>query len=383
MEYIFWFAFILVFYSYVIYPILLSTIVAVGRSSNSSADGFAEEMVWPKIAIIIAAYNEELDIVKRLKNLAELDYPDEKIMVYIGSDGSTDTTNSLIEECSLRNLKFFPYSERRGKASVLNDLCAEAEGDILVFSDANTLFDTCAVKNLVYWFKDESVGGVCGELEIHSSVDGENHDGLYWRYEKFLKINENKIGALLGANGAIYAIRKKLYKPLLPDTIIDDFMIGMNIVLQEYKMIYKENAIAHEYAPDTVGHEFKRRTRIGVGNYQALFRLPELLNPVARTIYFFAYVSHKVLRWFTPHLLIVCLFASLFLIEKPIFLLLFVTQLFVYIISAIAIVFSLTNKLPKIISLLVFFVGMNAALLVGFFKYLSSNVNPAWERTSR
>ena len=383
MEYVFWFAIFLVFYSYAIYPIVLLILVNTVIRKDCVFGEYYDNTAWPDIAIIIAAHNEEIDIINRINNLASLEYPPDKITIYIGSDGSTDATNTLIENNCLRNLKFFPYLERRGKASVLNDLCEKANEDIFIFSDANTLFDSVAVKELVRPFKDDTIGCVCGELEIHSLKDNVNHDGFYWKYEKYLKINENKIGGLLGANGAIYAIRNELFKPISSDTIIDDFMIAMNVVLQGYRLVYQPNAIAHEYSPDSINNEFKRRVRIGIGNYQAFFRFPKFLWPTTSIPHFVTYLSHKVLRWFTPHILLLCLFISILLADKLFFMVLLIIQLSVYLLSAIAIKYSLINKLPKFISLMVFFVSMNTALLTGFFKYISSNVNPAWERTSR
>ena len=382
MEFVFWVAAALVVYSYLIYPVLIFFLSKLIQRKTPVVSDF-ENIQWPEVAIIIAAYNEEIDITERLDNLNDLQYPSDKLYIYIGSDGSTDKTNTLIQNHRLKNLKFFPFQERRGKASVLNDLCEEAKEEILIFSDANTLFESNVVKKLVKPFSDPLIGGVCGELEIHASSHSSNQDGFYWKYEKFLKINENKINGLLGANGAIYAIRKQLFMPLLPDTIIDDFMVAMRVVLQGNKMIYEPEAIAHEYAPETIEHEFKRRVRIGTGNYQAFFRLLKFLNPATSTTHFFTYISHKVLRWFAPHLLLLCLITSIILVKNPVFMILLVIQLSVYIFSAFSMIFSFTDKMPKIISIIIFFVSMNIALLVGFFKYLSSNVNPAWERTSR
>jgi len=381
MEYVLWIGTLLVLYSYFFYPLLLILLNKITSSSNQMTDLDEDTKVWPDIAIIIAAYNEEEDISNRLNNIQKLDYPKDKVFTYIGSDGSDDATNSLVQEYEMENLQFSAFSERRGKASVLNDLCSIAKEEILIFSDANTQFDQSAIKAMVTWFKDPTVGGVCGELEIHSQDS--NHDGFYWKYEKTIKENENKINGLLGANGAIYAVRKKLFKPIDKDTIIDDFMIAMNIVLQGYKLIYESRAVAHETAPDSVQHEFKRRVRIGTGNYQAFFRLFNIFNPLLSGVHFFTYISHKVIRWFTPHILIICFILNLFLIKQPFYLGLLILQVLIYLSSIIMLFMYPSVRLPKLLSLILFFINMNIALFVGFVKYITSNVNPAWDRTNR
>lgn len=382
MEYIFWVGLMLVFYSYAIYPLLLVVINKIyGPADTRSID--SDDIDLPAIAIVIAAYNEEVDICNRLDNIANLNYPTDKIVTYIGSDGSEDETNKIIKNHNLNNLKFFTYSQRRGKASVLNDLCGEVKEEILIFSDANTMFDNSAVSRIVNWFFDPMVGGVCGELEIHSNDTGSNQDSYYWKYEKFLKEKESRINGLLGANGGIYAIRKELYKSIAADTITDDFMIAMNVVLQNYRLIYESSAVAHETAPDSVNDEFKRRVRIGTGNYQAFFRLANVLNPFSVGIHFFTYLSHKVIRWFAPHILVLCFIINMFLLDTALYIGLLLAQILIYGAAVVSLIYPPNIKLPRLLSLLLFFVNMNIALLIGFYKFITSNISPTWDRTSR
>lgn len=384
MEYIFWLSTGLVVYTYIIYPLILSPLSRFFGSNKVSDFKKLDKNDLPTVGIIIAAYNEESEIINRLENLDGINYPKEKYIIYLGSDGSTDNTNNLVENYKNENLKFYPFEERRGKASVLNDLCASSQEEILVFSDANTMFEASAVNALVVNFNKENTGGVCGELKLLSNDKSDNQDGAYWKYEKYIKRKEAEINGLLGANGAIYAIRRKLFVPIPSNTIVDDFMIAMNIVLQGYDLRYEPSAIANEFVPDTISQEFNRRVRIGVGNYQAFFRLPRMLNPFYKGTYFFTYFSHKVIRWFTPHLLLMLLISNLFLLVDGVwYQIALALQITIYIVSVIAVSQSLTEKFPSIFRLAIYFIVMNTAFMIGFIKYLKKNINPAWERTAR
>jgi cellulose synthase/poly-beta-1,6-N-acetylglucosamine synthase-like glycosyltransferase len=385
MEILFWSSIGLILYSYIAYPVILVLVTKYFIKRNDGADqsdSFEDNM--PTVAIIIAAYNEEKEIINRLKNIENLNYPKNKLMIYIGSDASSDKTNTLIENYNLDSLTFYPFSERRGKTSVLNDLCSYTKEDVLIFTDANTMFAESAVIELVSKLNKSNVGGVCGELNLQSSSGSENQDSIYWIYEKFIKQKEGELNGLLGANGAIYAIRRELFKKIPTDTIVDDFMIAINVVLLGYDLVYAPKAKALEYVPDDLEQEFNRRVRIGVGNYQAFFRLFELLNPFNKFRYFFTYFSHKVLRWFTPHLMLLCLMANVFILgEASIYSISLFVQLIIYSAAIACMYKACINYFPKTLKVLIYFVLMNIAFLYGFLKYLNNNINPAWERTAR
>jgi cellulose synthase/poly-beta-1,6-N-acetylglucosamine synthase-like glycosyltransferase len=382
MEVIFFFSVFLIVYSYAIYPAILY-LFHYSRISEGDGSVVSNKIIFPDVAIVIAAYNEEDHIEDRIKNLLCLDYPKDKIKFYIGSDGSDDKTNEIVDGFEDESIVFLPFEERRGKASVLNDLVSRAEGEIIVLSDANTDFKVDAVKLLVEGFSDNEVGGVCGELQILSKESNDNLDSMYWKYERFIKEHEGKMDALLGANGAIYAIRKSLFQAIPSDTITDDFYIGMMIVKQGFRFIYQPEAIAFEYEPDDHSDEFKRRVRIGMGNYQAFSRLKSFLNPFGNCRYFFTYISHKVLRWFTPHLMVLIFLISILLMHKPLFIFVLLLQLIVYAFCWYAYKNISIKSLPRVFSLMVFFVSMNAALLLGSIKFITQKANPAWQRTAR
>jgi len=382
MEVIFWLSILLICFSYAIYPLLLALFAKIfGKKNNIKNISEVED--WPEVAVVIAAFNEEQDIRQRVDNLLAQDYPADKITYYIGSDGSTDKTNEILNEFTDSRLNAQLFEQNRGKASVLNNLMELVTQPIVVFSDANTHFESDAVKRLVAHFQHDKVGAVCGELNLFNPDNNDNKDSVYWRYEQFLKDKEGQLDALLGANGAIYAIRSRLYTPIPANTVIDDFLIVMNVAKNNYRVVYDKTALAHEEVAPSIAEESKRRIRIGTGNYQAFTRLYWALNPKIGWR-FFSYFSHKVLRWFTPHLMFTTLISNAILIGVPFYNLTFLLQAIAYFIAIWGKKVSEQGKsIPAFVALLTFFVSMNFALLQGFYRFAFKNVKGTWQRTSR
>jgi cellulose synthase/poly-beta-1,6-N-acetylglucosamine synthase-like glycosyltransferase len=308
-----------VVYSYVVYPLMLlgvavlyqavrDTRFVLAKLDRRYGSAAATDATLPAVAVIISAYNEEQHIVERARNVLAQDYPADRLTLYIGSDGSVDGTVERLRGITDPRLHVVAYPRNRGKASVLNDLVALGSQPVLIFSDANTEFAPGALRHLVSRFADDRVGCVTGELRLRS-VSSHNKDGLYWRIEQVLKFFESRIGGSLGANGAIYGVRREFWRALAPDTICDDFCVAMNVVAQGRWNVYEPSAWAIEDTPAHIGDEYARRVRIGVGNFQALIRHPEYIlrtNWATR----FAYVSHKILRWLGPHLVLLGLLLS-------------------------------------------------------------------------
>lgn len=340
-------------------------------------------ITWPHVAIVIAAYNEQKHIRQRVQNLLDVDYPNEKITIYIGSDGSRDQTGNILMGFQEERLRAFVFDENRGKANVLNDLVSRGQEEIIVFSDANTFFSPDALKQLVQPFADPSIGCVSGELRL-TSAGGDNQDGLYWRIEQFLKFFESRIGGLLGANGAIYAIRRSYWRPLRSDTICDDFCVAMNVSAAGGRLLYTPAAWAIEEMPESIDDEYQRRIRIGIGNFQALFRHPEyFFRTSAGTA--LSYVSHKVLRWVAPHLLLISLFASA--------LLAYFDNAWLWWVIAQVVGFAIAfgayamlgrrKNLPSVVKLLAFLFALNFAFVIASWRFVSGNYSGSWRRTSR
>lgn len=388
-----------VLYSYALYPVVLFVVGSVvqglrdvgfvfrKRDRRIDAGHTEAEPDWPPVAVVISAYNEETHIVSRIENLLALDYPADRLRAYIGSDGSRDRTAELMAQFKDEpRVVALPFEVNRGKASVLNDLVSRTVEPIVVFSDANTYFERSALKRLVSRFQDPKVGGVTGELRLLGNAGGDNQDSLYWRIEQFLKFFEARIGALLGANGAIYAIRRTLWQPLRPDTICDDFCVAMNVSAAGHRLVYEPKAWAEEDTPEQIGEEVKRRIRIGIGNFQALARHPQYLTRTSLATAF-AYVSHKVLRWTAPHLLLLALAASIALAVRE--------QSSGWALYALAQATSyglawagwrLTTrgvKLPTLVKLAAFLFALNWAFLVASWRFSTGRASGSWGRTSR
>ncbi len=385
----------LVLYAYAGYPLVLSLWAAwhqlksdIRHVIHKSERRQAAPEQWPAVAVVIAAYNEEQHIAARINNLLQQDYPTDKIRIYIGSDGSKDRTADIVRGFSDERIKPLIFETNRGKASVLNDLRAQVTEPVVIFSDANTYFHSQAVKRLTKWFAHPDIGGVSGELRLLGN-DGQNQDSLYWRMEQALKYFEGRIGGLLGANGAIYAMRKELWPALAPHEICDDFVIGMTASAKGFRLVYDPSAWAEEETPQDISEEHHRRLRIGVGNFQALFGHPEFLtrtNAATR----FTYISHKILRWVTPHLLLASLLASLALAclaeNDAAFKWQIWSALQVCGYAATAWWYQLSlagRNLPSPARLPTFFFALNWAFLLASIRYARGSQQGAWRRTSR
>lgn len=380
-DWVFWIAVVLVGYSYVGYPLILAFLARLA-ARKPVEHRITRPSEQPAVACIIAAYNEEFHIAERIDNILAQNYPPDKLTIYVGSDGSRDGTAAILSSRSSRRVRTFAFENNRGKATVLNELVAASSEPVLVFSDANTMFAPDVVARLVARLDDHRVGAVCGELRL-LDANGANHDSAYWRIEQMLKRSEAAIGGLLGANGAIYALRRTLYEPIPADTIIDDFCIAMTAAAKGAKLTYAPDAIATEDTPDDIADEYRRRVRIGIGNYQALFRHPEYLT---RTNWAtsFAYVSHKVLRWFTPHLMILALAASAILAPgSPVYLGLLLLQLAAYAAALLVWRFDLERALPRPLAMLYMFLTLNWAFLVAFMRYVTVRSSGTWHPTKR
>jgi len=380
MHALFWSAFGLLSFSYLGYPLLLlawSRIAAVAARPVPSPSVSS----MPPVAVVLSAFNEQVHIAARIENLRAQSYPREKVTIYVGSDGSTDRTLSILDELKSPDLRVFGFAARRGKASVLNDLLAHIEAPVCVFTDANVLFEPDAIQRLVDSMLESRAGAACGELLLQDSA-GDNVDSLYWRIERMMKRMEGRLGGLLGANGAIYAIRSELYEPLPADTIIDDFVIVMRIASRGHPLVYAPAARALEDTPDNIEDEFRRRVRIGIGNYQALFRYPQFLFRVSMTRAL-CYGFHKLLRWFGPHLLLVMLVSALVSYDDPVYRSLFWAQLLGYALLLVANAVRGRVRLPKWLLGVLLLAGLNLAFAVAFWRYLCNDAQGQWSRTAR
>jgi cellulose synthase/poly-beta-1,6-N-acetylglucosamine synthase-like glycosyltransferase len=337
----------------------------------------------PTVSLLIAAYNEEAVIDARILNALALDYPADKLEIVVASDGSSDATQVIVKRYADRGVRLLTFVPRRGKSSVLNAAFPELKGEIVLMSDANTQNDRMAARNIVRWFHDPKVGVVCGRLVLTDPETGRNVDSLYWKYETFLKKCEGRLRALLGANGGIYAIRRSLFLPIPIDTIVDDFVIPLRARLRTAcDILYDWEAIAREESAPSVGAEFHRRSRIGAGGFQSIGMLWKLLLPTQGWVAF-TFFSHKILRWLCPFFLLALLSTSAFLGDYPFYRLALFAQLAFYLLSLLVGLLPVRLRALKPLRITTMFTGMNAALLVGFWRWLWGSQKGAWKRTAR
>ena len=275
-------------------------------------------------------------IESRIQNALAMNYPRDRFELVIGLDGCTDETAAIVRRYTDGNIRLLDFTQRRGKSSVLNASIVELTGEIVLLSDANTEIDPDAVRQLVRWFRLSRVGIVCGRLVLTDPRTGRNVDSLYWKYETFLKQCEGRLGALLGANGAIYAIRRSLYQKIPSETIIDDFVIPLLAKLRSgCTIIYDLTAVATEETPPDVRSEFRRRRRIGSGGFQSIGILWKLLDP-RRGWVAFTFFSHKIIRWFCPFLMVGSLVSNALLLDRPFYRLVLMGQFGFYLVAALA-----------------------------------------------
>jgi cellulose synthase/poly-beta-1,6-N-acetylglucosamine synthase-like glycosyltransferase len=387
-----WLALALVAFSYVGYPIALAAWGAVhdlfgalrflGGGRDRRDRGGPPE--WPRVSLVVAAFDEEGCIAQKVANSLALDYPADRLEILIGCDGCTDRTAAVAREAGGARVRVVELAPRSGKASVLAKLVPAASGDVVVLTDANVMLDAGAVRALARRFRDPAVGAVVGRLRLQNPTNGRFEEGVYWKYETFLKYLEGKRGCVLGANGGLYAIRRILFGPLPPDTITDDYVIPVRIAVRGWRVPFEPGAIAYEETTEDARKEFARRARIGAGNWQSVVRVPDVLDPRTGFV-FFAFVSHKLLRWMTPLLLAIALLGSVAAAGAPDawgYRVLVAAQLAFY---ALALAGSRASAGPlgRAASWAHYFVAMNVALAVGFWRFVRGTQRAAWQRTER
>ena len=368
-------------YTYVVYPFLLKVIACFFKTEYE-----VNETYRPFVSVLIAAYNEEKVIEEKILNLSQLDYPADKIEFLIGSDGSSDRTVEIAKRYShISNLKVFDLP-RGGKVSALNSLLKKAKGEVLVFSDANTMYDSKAILELIKYFTDNRIGCVSGQLRYKidaSSGQGAKSESTYWKYENWVKVLESKIGRLSGANGAIYAVKQGLISQIPKGIINDDFYIASSILQSGYDVILETEAIAYEEPNDEFDSQFKRHVRDGAGHYQAIAVFWRMLFPRKGS---FVHVSHRVIRWLVPFFLIAAFIFNAVLVEQSVFMaVLFICQMLGYLI--ILVYYFGVKKcergkkgiLNNLLNIVFYFFSVNLALLLGFIRFIRKQQKATWE----
>jgi cellulose synthase/poly-beta-1,6-N-acetylglucosamine synthase-like glycosyltransferase len=368
-------------FAYVGYPIVIWILSRVfGRDPVPPA---VETADLPAVSLLIAAHNEVADIEARIRNALALHYPREKLEIAIASDGSTDGTERIVELFIDHGVRLIAFAQNRGKAAVLNACIPLLRGEVVILSDANTQMHPDAARHLAAWFADAAIGVDCGRLVLLDRQTGRNVDGMYWKYETILKRCESRLGALLGCNGAIYAIRRRLFPGIPEGTIIDDFLMPLEARRRSgCRILYDAEAVAWEETAPDIHAEFRRRARIGAGGFQSITRLWPLLSP-AHGWMSFTFLNHKILRWMSPFCLVAMLILNVLLLQSTAFQWLLAGQLGFYALAVAAAWLPPKPKSLRVLKLTTMFATMNLALLVGFIRWLSGGQRGTWRRTAR
>ena len=373
IEILFWFSIILVMASYFLYPLVIYIIAKLLRV------GLIVQDIEPPISLIIPMHNEEKVAKEKVENIFSLDYPKDKLEVIFALDCCTDRTKEILLSLNANNMEILDNMERNGKVAVLNKAVSQARGEIIIFSDANSMHKKDAIRKLIQNFADERVGCVAGKL-VYTDADttsvgkGEN---LYWKYEDFIKRQESRLGRLLVTNGSIQAVRKEVYPYPDPD-VADDFSIPLLIQVKGYKVLYEPKAIVTEIATQSLKEEFAQKARIISQGIRGAIRLKKDLAQL-NALSMFELIFHKVLRWFVPLLMIVIFLANIVLMGSRFYLYLFMAQVVFYALALIGFIFRNRSKI-KIFYIPFYICLVNFASLAAFYRIINRSKTHIWEK---
>jgi poly-beta-1,6-N-acetyl-D-glucosamine synthase len=382
LEISFWIMLGIAFYAYLGYGILLYLLVKIKNLIVKKPNFIHQEL--PEVTLLVAAYNESDYVVDKVKNTIEQNYPSDKLKIVFVTDGTTD--DSIEKLKSFEQVKVYHSHERKGKMAAINRVMPLIESPITVFTDANAMLNTDAIRSMVEHFVNPKVGVVAGEKQILkvSENNAEVGEGLYWKYESFLKKLDSELYSTVGAAGELYAIRTSLFQTLETDTLLDDFVLSLRICSKGYVTAYEPSAKAMETASLNIAEELKRKVRISAGGIQSVLRLQTLLNPFKHGWLTFQYLSHRVLRWtLVPVFLVLMPIVNLFLLDNPFYQLSLFLQVAFYSLAILGYVFEKKGKKFKALYVPYYFSFMNYAAILGFKRFYSNQQAVTWEKAAR
>lgn len=393
LEILFWIAFFIVFYTYLGYGILLYFLVKIKEAFVKPIQRKlpqAEEDM-PEVTLFITAFNEEDVIDEKMCNSLSLNYPADKLHIVWVTDGSNDGTNQRLKDRWKDHVTVFFQPERQGKTAAMNRGVKLVNTPIIVFTDANTMINREAIREIILAFEDPRVGCVAGEKRIAvQTTDGAaaGGEGIYWKYESTLKALDARLYSAVGAAGELFAIRRELFEEMERDTLLDDFILSLRIAMKGHTIAYCTEAYAIESGSANMKEEEKRKVRIAAGGLQSIARLRPLLNPFRYGILSFQYVSHRVLRWsVTPILMLALLPLNIFLLclkASPILYgTLLILQLLFYFLGFLGYYLSTRQIKNKVLFVPYYFLFMNLNVLKGIGYLKRKKGTGAWEKAKR
>lgn len=373
--FLFWTCTILIAYAYFVYPFVVFLISRLFPRVHGRGN------LEPTVSMIIAAYNEEKDIKAKLENTLLIDYPPDKLEIIVASDCSSDRTEEIVRLFASRNVRVVRQETRSGKTAAQNLAVEAASGEILLFSDATTEYDSNVLRAILPNFADSSVGCVAGKLLYHDPNETAVGSGArsYWGYETFIKESESLACSLIGASGCLYAVRRTAYSPMYHEAC-SDFLIATVVYRQGLRTVYEPNAVCFEVTNDDARKEFRMRTRVIAQTISDLWRNRDMLNPLKSGFFAIELISHKLLRYMMPFFLIGILSSSAILsIESVIFRYFLGLQIAFYTVTILGWIIDGKGIRFRPLSLPYYFLLANIASLAGFYKFFKGERYAFWD----
>jgi len=373
-EVLFWVSSAVLFYVYAGYPFLLAAIAMFVPRRRPEAD------FTPRLSILIAAYNEQTGIRRKIEQTLALDYPCDLIEILVLSDGSTDQTDAIVESFGDPRVRLLQVSGRKGKTNAQNEGVKTARGDVLIFSDATTIYHPQALRYLASNYADPKVGAVSGRYQYFDPA-GRSPMGLgtiaFWNYENFMKVMQSRIRTISGCCGCIYSVRREAYTHLAPD-VISDLVQPLHAIRQGYRVVFEERALAYEETTQSTSEEFSMRVRVVTRGIRGLLSVPTLLMPWRFGWVSFQLWSHKILRWLVPFFLLILLGSNLFLWQYSFHRLFLEAQGVFYAITLFGLLLPI-QRLWKPLGIPLYFCTLNAAAFFSVIEVLRGKKYVVWE----
>ena len=391
LKIIFWLCLALVVYTYVGYGAVLYIILKVKNiffRRETTPILPLDPQLLPDVTLMICAYNEADVIEEKMQNIRALNYPQDKLCVMWVTDGSNDNSNELLQAYPEVKLVYSP--ERKGKAAAMQHGLQENKAEYVIFTDANTMLNADAIREIVRQFMKKNVSCVSGEKRVaarHAGQATAEGEGVYWKYESMLKRWDSELYSAMGAAGELFAVRMSHYLPAPSNALLDDFMMSILILKDGHRIAYTNEAYATEYGSASTAEESKRKRRIAAGGLQSIWWLRSLMNPFAYPKVAFQYVSHRVLRWSITPLALFALFPLnlllLFASGSLIYQLLFLLQLFFYLSALTGHILKVSGRRNKLLYIPCYFLFMNLNVFLGIGYLMSHKDSGTWEKARR
>ncbi len=374
-QFIFWICVVLLAYIYLGYPVL---VYMVGRLFPKTV---RTGMIEPRVTILITAFNEAASIRKKLENTLSIVYPIDKLEIIVASDGSTDDTDDIVRSFESRGVRLFRQEGRVGKTTTQNNAVEDATGEVILFSDATTTYRPDVFEAILPSFADETVGCVAGRL-IYVDDDNTNiGHGLmsYWSYETFLKTAESRASSLIGASGCLYAVRRSAYEPMYPEAC-SDFLICTSIFRKGLRSVFAPDAVCYESTNKRAGNELRMRVRVIAQTFTDLWRNRDMLNPLKSGFYGIQLISHKLLRYSVPFIMLALFASSLLLAGRSFFYMAaLIFQIAFYFLAFSGWLVERKGRHLVLVAIPFYFVLANLASALAFYKFVRGETYTRWE----